>query len=46
MANHHPAKFGLHRHCGSKDMMLLVVDGKDSACLFISEAHDMSCSHM
>ena len=33
MVNHHPAKFGGHRHCGSGDMFLVVrfrvvLDGK------------------
>ena len=27
---HHPAKFHGHRHCGSGDMMFLVVEGQDS----------------
>ena len=32
MVNHHPAKFGTHRHCGSGDIILLVVEEQDSAC--------------
>ena len=51
MINHHPAKCGGHRHCGSGDMFL-VVERQDSICprlnlslLFISKAHDISCSH-
>ena len=27
MVDQHPAKFGDHRHCGSRDMMVLVRDG-------------------
>ena len=27
---HHPAKFHGHIHCGSGDMMFLVVEGQDS----------------
>ena len=49
MVSHHPAKFGNHRHCDSKDMFV-VVEGQDSTCphldsslLFISKAHDMPC---
>ena len=26
MVNHHPGKFGDHRHCGSGDIMFLVVE--------------------
>ena len=26
MVSHLPAKFGGHRHCGSRDMMFLVVE--------------------
>ena len=53
MVSHYPAKFGDHSHCGSRDMMFLEVEGKDSTCprfnpplLFISKAHDMlfSCT--
>ena len=32
MISHHPAKFGGHRHYGSGDMMLVVVEGQDSTC--------------
>ena len=51
MVSHHLAKFGGHRHCGSGDVMFLVVEGQDSTCpclnlplLFISKAYDMACS--
>ena len=27
MESHDPAKFGGHGHCGSEDIMLLVVEG-------------------
>ena len=46
MVSHHPGKFGDHKHCGSRDMMFLVVEGQDSICnhlnlqiLFISKTH-------
>ena len=52
MISHHPAKSGKHSGCCNADMMLAVVEGKDSACphldpplLFISKAYDMPCSH-
>ena len=32
MVSQHPAKLGGHRHCGSGDMMFVVVEGKDSTC--------------
>ena len=32
MKSHHSAKFGGHRHCGSEDMMFLVVEGQDYTC--------------
>ena len=32
MVNHHPTKFGGHRHCGSGEIMFLVVKGQDSTC--------------
>ena len=43
--SHCPVKFGGHRHCGSRDIMLLVVEAH--ACLiplllFFSKAHGMS----
>ena len=48
MVNHHPANFGGHRHCGSGDMMFLVVEGRNSKCplyypswLFISKGHGL-----
>ena len=51
MVNHHPGKFGGHRHGGSEDMFL-VVEQKNStwSCLnplvlFISKAHGMLRSH-
>ena len=30
IVNHHLAKFGGHRQCGSRDIMLLVADKQDS----------------
>ena len=30
MVSQHPAKLGGYRHCGSGDMMFVVVEGKDS----------------
>ena len=52
MLSHYPAKFRKHRHCGSGDMMLLMVEGHDSTCpqlnlplLYIAKVHGMSCSH-
>ena len=52
MINHHSAKFGLHRHCGSGDMVFVVAEGQDSTCacldpplLFIYKVHGMPCSH-
>ena len=48
-----PAKFGGRRHCGSGDMMLLVVAEQDSSCFcvnpplwFISKAHGMKTRGM
>ena len=48
MVNHHPAKFGGHRHCNSGDMMFPVVEGQDSTfprfyppLLFISKGHGL-----
>ena len=32
MVSHHPAKFGGHGHCGSGDVMFLVVKDQDSTC--------------
>ena len=50
MIGYHPAKFGDNRHCGSGDLMFVVVEGQDSTCprldpplLFISKAHGMPC---
>ena len=52
MVSHHPAKFGGHRHCGSEDMMFVVVEEQDSTCprldpslMFISKEHGIPCSH-
>lgn len=46
------SKFSGHGHCGSGDMMLLVVEGKNSTqsffnppLPFISKVHSISCSH-
>ena len=51
MASLHPAKFGGHKHCGSGDMMFVVVEGQNSTCrcldpslLLISKVHGMPCS--
>ena len=32
MVHHHAATFGGHRHCGSGDIMLLVVEEENSRC--------------
>ena len=32
MVSKHPAKFGGHRYCGSRNMTFLVVEGQDFAC--------------
>ena len=32
MVSHHLAKFSDHRHCGSGDIMFLVVEGENSRC--------------
>ena len=53
MVSHHPAKFGGHRHCGSGDMMFVVVEGQESTCprldspllLISNNAHGIPCSH-
>ena len=52
MVSQDPAKFGGHRHCGSRDMMLLLAEGQDLTCLHfnplllsISKAHGMPDSH-
>ena len=49
MESHHPAKFGDHRHCGSGDIMFLVVEEQyfkfsrlNFPLLFIPKAHGMS----
>ena len=46
----HPAKANNHTYCGSKDIMLLVVDKQDSACLnlqslLVSKANNMLRLH-
>ena len=48
MVSYHPAKLDGHRHCGSGDIMFLVVEGQDSTCprfklpvLFISIEHGL-----
>ena len=49
MITNHSTKFGGHRHCGSGDMMFLVVEGQDStdSCLnrppllFVFKPHSM-----
>ena len=46
--SHHLAKFCGHSHCGSRDMMFIVVKEQDSTCfrlnpplLFVSKAFDL-----
>ena len=53
MVSHHPAKFDGHRHCGSGDLMFLVVEEQDSTCLrfnppllFISKGHGLKAHGM
>ena len=53
MVSHYPAKSGGHKHCGSGDMMFVVVERQDSICprldpplLFTSIEHCMPCSHI
>ena len=48
MISHHPAKFGDHRHCDSRDIMFLGADEENSRCsclnlplLFISKGHGL-----
>ena len=46
----HPTKADNHTYCGSKDIMLLVVDEQDSACLnlqslLVSKANNMLRLH-
>ena len=36
MVSNHPAKFGSHKHCGSRDLMLLVIEEQDSTCSLTS----------
>ena len=51
IVSHHPAKFGGHRHCGSGDIIFLVVEEKDTTSLLnstntiFSKAHDIPSSH-
>ena len=47
MVSHQPDKFGDHRHCGSRDIIFLVVKVQDSICyrlnlpaLFFSKGHE------
>ena len=51
MVSHHPAQFGVHRHCGSRDLIFSVVQKQDSTCcrlhlplLFISKDHGWKAS--
>ena len=30
MVSHHPAKFAVHRHCGSGDIIFVVTEEQDS----------------
>ena len=32
MVGHHPAKYGDHRYCGTKDIMFLVAEEENSRC--------------
>ena len=46
----HPAKADNHTYCGSKDIILLVVDEQDSTCLnlqslLVSKVNNMSRLH-
>ena len=36
MVSRHPPKFGVHEHCGSRDLFLVVEEE-------IPHVHDMSC---
>ena len=51
MVSHDLTQFSGHRHCGSRDIMFLVVEGQDYTCtrfkaplLFISKPHCMPWS--
>ena len=51
MVSHHPAKFGDHRHCGSRDKMILVAEGfymllLKPPLLFISKAYSIKANDM
>ena len=48
MVSHHPAKFCGRNHCGTRDIILLVIKEQDSIrfhlippLLFISRTHDL-----
>ena len=48
IVTHYPSRHGGHRHCGSRDMMLLAVQRQDFICspfnpplLFISKSYGM-----
>ena len=48
MVSHNPARSGSRAHCGSDDIMFLVVEEEDSRCssfnpllLFISKGHGL-----
>ena len=52
MVSHCSAKFGGQRHCASRDMTFVAVEGQDSTyphfdrpLLLISKAHGILCSH-
>ena len=36
MVSHHPVRLGGHRHCGSRDIMFLVVEEQDSAYSYLN----------
>ena len=50
MVSHHPAIFGGHRHCGSRDIIFYLLKSKippaclNQSLLLISKAQGMSCS--
>ena len=48
MVSHHPAKFGDHRHCGSRNIMFLVAEEENPRrsrfnppLLFVSKEHGL-----
>ena len=52
MVRNYSSTFGGERHCGSGDMVLVVIEGQDFSCpcldwslVFIFKAHSMPCSH-